>query len=36
MNVVIVAILIFDILVIGGIAIDDIVVEYKSHTGIFT
>ncbi|XP_016660813.2 uncharacterized protein LOC100572806 [Acyrthosiphon pisum] len=32
MNVEIVAILILNILVIGGIAIDDVVVEYKSHT----
>jgi len=34
MNVEIVTILILDILVIGGIAAEN-VIEYKSHTGIF-
>jgi len=33
MNVEIVTILILEILVIGGLAADD-VIEYKSHTGI--
>lgn len=34
MNVKIVTILVLNILVIGGLAADD-VIEYKSHTGIF-
>jgi len=35
MKVEIFTILILDILVIGGITLDDVVIEYKSHTGIF-
>lgn len=35
MKVEIFTILILDILVIGGITLDDVVIEYNSHTSIF-